>query len=125
MTTISTEFRLTGFGKTFTSGGALRGYGYVRGGMTGYLPGTKAKPSPALDSLRAAVASGDLAAVRAAAKRLPSVRITQDRAGGVVTVSRHGAQLCEWALTPRRLDLGWAAPDAVVAIEVNEHNWAA
>ena len=58
MNTISTEFRLTGFGKTFTSGGALRGYGYVRGGMTGYLPGTKAKQSPALDSLRAAVASG-------------------------------------------------------------------
>lgn len=123
-TTRPVEYRLHGFGRKFISGEPLRGYGYVRGGVTGYLPGTRAKEGPALAALRAALTTGDLAATRAAARRLPSVRIYQGTSDNEVSVSRHGASLASWYLTPRDLDKGWAAPDAIVEIPVNANGWA-
>ena len=88
---------LTGFGATFVDTGLLRGYGYVRGGATGHF-GPRAKGA-GYATLRAALAGGNLYEIAAAAKRLPSVRltVTNSYAGnpnmGGFCVSRKGCLL--------------------------------
>jgi len=89
---------LTGFGEQFIKTGVLQGYGYVKGGATGRF-GKKASGG-AYETLRAALASGDLNEIVKAAQKLPTVivRIDTSRPGNAnygFKVSRKGCVLFE------------------------------
>ena len=89
---------LTGFGQKFIETGVLRGYGYVRGGVTGYTS-PKVKMTDTWMRLKDAMADLDANAVIEIAAKLPSLSVTiqpHPRAGHRdLRVSYKGAMLLQ------------------------------
>ena len=84
-----------GFAERFVETGYLRGYGYVRGGVNGYIS-PRVKLTTRWENFRSALASLIVKDIVAAAKRLPSLSVNRARNGCISGYSYKGCSLVEF-----------------------------
>lgn len=86
------QFGLTGFGQRFVETGKLRGYGYRKGGITGYTT-PLVKLTTKWESFRQALATGSIESILQAAKSLPSLTVSLPGRVDQLRISYKGSTL--------------------------------